>query len=104
MSLEISKNRGDALTIAVKVLSGSFRDICVSLGKEVIGKLSNGSLEVDAIDETMFYCKLTSTQTSKYISPLPLIVAVDYENMGVRKFKQKFMFKHKLFGKCKSIC
>ena len=85
-------NRGDSLTFGINIPSGSIskvQDIWLTVGYEVIGKLSNNTLITGSFSGSQLYlAPLTSTQTRRWIGSYPVIVAVDWTDLGIRKTKQ----------------
>lgn len=82
-------NKGDSARIAIQIpleRVSLVEDIQVNVGNLIIGKLSQDTITVDEVISNLYYVDVTSTISDKLAnSKNPIIVAIDWSDLGVRK-------------------
>jgi len=80
-------NRGDSLTIDVIIdedLLSKVEDIWLSVKGDVVAQKTSTEMPFIEIDN-IFRCQLTSSYTQKLNNTYPIIVSVQWDDLGVRK-------------------
>ena len=82
-------NKGDSARIAIQIPLNRVLlvdDIQVNVGNLILGKLSENTIIVDEGIANLYYVDVTSNISDKLSnSKLPVIVAIDWSDLGVRK-------------------
>ena len=80
-------NRGDSLTIDVIIdedLLSKVEDIWLSVKGDIVAQKTSTETSFIEIDN-IFRCQLTSSYTQKLLGVYPIIVSVQWDDLGVRK-------------------